>query len=402
MSESYRVVTFSQLIEQGLLEIGDGYRAKLDELGGEGPIFLRAGLLTAEGINWSPADRFHAGLLPKIASKLGRPGDTMVTTKGNSVGRAAFVPENAPQFVYSPHLSYWRSRRQDELDPRFLYYWSRSKGFRSQLESMAGSTDMAPYLSLTDQYRLHISLPNHKTQVAAARVLGALDDKIAANDRMIRTSEKLAISLALDGARNSNVALRELALHVRRSVIPESVAADFVAHYSLPAFDRSQLPDIVRPSSIKSDKFVIRAPSVLVSKLNPSTPRVWDLGVLPSRPALASTEFVVLQPTHGISTHELWAACSQTAFAEELSTKATGTSNSHQRVNPEEILAASVVDPRQMADATRSLISDLAAGAARARSESSVLAALRDTLLPQLMTGEIRVREAENMIEDAT
>ena len=39
------VVTFSELINEGVLEIGDGYRAKIDELGGDGPMFLRAGLV---------------------------------------------------------------------------------------------------------------------------------------------------------------------------------------------------------------------------------------------------------------------------------------------------------------------------------------------------------------------
>ena len=38
---------FSKLISEGALEIGDGYRAKNEELGGGGFIFLRAGHVTA-------------------------------------------------------------------------------------------------------------------------------------------------------------------------------------------------------------------------------------------------------------------------------------------------------------------------------------------------------------------
>jgi type I restriction enzyme S subunit len=33
--------------------------------------------------------------------------------------------------------------------------------------------------------------------------------------------------------------------------------------------------------------------------------------------------------------------------------------------------------------------------------ESRTLAALRDTLLPQLMSGKLRVRDAERIVEDA-
>jgi type I restriction enzyme S subunit len=38
----------------------------------------------------------------------------------------------------------------------------------------------------------------------------------------------------------------------------------------------------------------------------------------------------------------------------------------------------------------------------RALEESQSLAELRDTLLPRLMSGEIRVREAEKIVEDVT
>jgi type I restriction enzyme, S subunit len=47
MVDNGRVLTtFGELIADGLLEIGDGYRAKNEELGGDGPIFLRAGHVT--------------------------------------------------------------------------------------------------------------------------------------------------------------------------------------------------------------------------------------------------------------------------------------------------------------------------------------------------------------------
>ena len=86
MSEQIKIITFADLMERGFLEIGDGYRAKLEELGGDGPFFLRAGLLVKQGFDWASAERFRADGFPKVRSKLGRPGDTMVTTKGNVSG----------------------------------------------------------------------------------------------------------------------------------------------------------------------------------------------------------------------------------------------------------------------------------------------------------------------------
>jgi len=115
-----------------------------------------------------------------------------VTTKGNSTGRVSFVTTDMPRFIYSPHLSYWRSLDREELRPGFLRYWSRSREFRNQLAGLAGSTDMAPYLSLVDQKRLRITLPPPEAQARMAQVLGTLDDKIELNRRMNRTLEAIA------------------------------------------------------------------------------------------------------------------------------------------------------------------------------------------------------------------
>jgi type I restriction enzyme S subunit len=187
--------TFQELIDEGLLEIGDGYRAQNNELGGTGPIFLRAGHVNDSHIDFTGVERFREELAPKLRAKMSKPGDTIVTTKGNSTGRTSFVTERMPEFVYSPHLSYWRSRKPDELCGGFLRYWSQGPEFERQLSGMKASTDMAPYLSLTDQRRLRIMLPSVTEQKAIAGVLGALDDKIELNRRMNATLQAMAQAL---------------------------------------------------------------------------------------------------------------------------------------------------------------------------------------------------------------
>jgi type I restriction enzyme S subunit len=187
--------TFAELTAAGVLEIGDGYRAKNDELGGDGPIFLRAGHVSDTHIDFDGVDRFRAELAARVRSKMAEPGDTIVTTKGNSTGRTAFVTRTMPPFVYSPHLSYWRSKDTDRIHGGFLRYWSRSPEFHHQLAAMMVSTDMAPYLSLVDQKRLEIALPDIRDQRAIAQVLGTLDDKIELNRRMSETLEAMARAL---------------------------------------------------------------------------------------------------------------------------------------------------------------------------------------------------------------
>lgn len=189
---SERQTTFESLIRSGAMQIGDGYRAKNDELGGNGVIFLRAGHVHDQGIDFEGVERFHASLGERVAGKMARPGDAVITTKGNSTGRVVYIREDMPPFVYSPHLSYWRSANRDVLNPRFLYFWSRSSEFQTQLRGMSASTDMAPYLSLGDQRRLRITLPPIGLQRRISETLGSLDDKIELNRRTNETLEAMA------------------------------------------------------------------------------------------------------------------------------------------------------------------------------------------------------------------
>lgn len=184
--------SFGELIDRGILDVTDGYRAKNSELGGTGLIFLRAGHVTDSHIDFVGAERFRDELTHHLSEKVSEEGDVAVTTKGNSTGRTAYVTPTMPPFVYSPHLSRWRSLDRDQLEPGFLRYWSNGREFDVQLRGMSASTDMAPYLSLRDQRRLKITLPHIDEQRAIASVLGALDDKIEQNRQTAQALERLA------------------------------------------------------------------------------------------------------------------------------------------------------------------------------------------------------------------
>jgi type I restriction enzyme S subunit len=180
----------ADLIAEGHLFVGDGYRAKNDELDVDGLPFARAGNING-GLNFQDADRFPEENLSRVGNKISRPGDVVFTSKG-TVGRFAFVRENTPRFVYSPQLCFWRSLRPDVIDPRFLYYWMFGREFFVQYKGVAGQTDMAEYVSLTDQRRMHITLPTLREQREISEILGTLDDKIELNRRMNETLEEIA------------------------------------------------------------------------------------------------------------------------------------------------------------------------------------------------------------------
>jgi type I restriction enzyme S subunit len=228
-------------------------------------------------------------------------------------------------------------------------------------------------------------------------VLGTLDDKIAANERITDVAEQLAITSARKI--RTTVPLADLVEISRDQVSPPSMGASEVALFSIPSFDSSRIPEYTSPAGIKSDKLLVTVPTVLVSKLNPAIPRAWLVEPVPEVPSVASTEFLVLNPTSGLNASSIWVACRQLQFWEELTGKTTGTSNSHQRVRPADLLATKVIDPRLFSASLREQVQRLCRKAALARVESHTLSEVRDTLLPLFLSGEIEPRNAERVLE---
>ncbi len=178
------------LIAEGKLTIGDGYRAKNSELSTSGLPFARAGNIDG-GFHFENADHFPEASLRKVGNKISQPGDVVFTSKG-TVGRFAFVTSTTPRFVYSPQLCFWRTHDPETIDARWLYYWMLGGEFTHQVSGVKGQTDMADYVSLTDQRRMDISLPPAPIQRTIASVLGALDDKIEQSRRTAKALERLA------------------------------------------------------------------------------------------------------------------------------------------------------------------------------------------------------------------
>lgn len=187
----WSVINIADLIGDGVLEIGDGYRAKNSEFEADGGLpFVRVGnvgsSIQTEGLDELP-DRER----DRYGSKVSRPQDSLITMKG-TVGRVAWVRPSHRPFVYSPQISYWRSHRPDVVHPRWLRYWLESPEFGWQASATKGATDMADYINLRDQRRMTISLPPLGAQARIADVLGAMDDLIENNRRRVEVLEEMA------------------------------------------------------------------------------------------------------------------------------------------------------------------------------------------------------------------
>ena len=185
------------LIADDLLEIGDGYRAKNSEMGDSGLPFVRAGDVHGR-VNTVGTDVLSIESVSRVGAKRSQTGDVVITTKG-TVGRVAFVAKDDPEFVYSPQLCYWRSKERGKLLPRWLFYALQSNEVKHQMGWSASQTDMAPYLSLTDQRNsFYLTVPPISEQIAIAEILGSLDDKSDLNRRMNETLEAMARAIFKD------------------------------------------------------------------------------------------------------------------------------------------------------------------------------------------------------------
>lgn len=321
----------------------------------------------------------------------GKQGGTHVNAKvegpGFAIGRATNLGK--PQWSES---DYWPlnttlfAKDFKGNNPRWLFHLF-------EILDLTGydSGSVQPMLNRNYIEKVPVRVPPRDVQNAIVEVLGALDDKIAANQRAASLSRQMVESIA--ETTNNYVSLDELAVRNKRTINPAKLGSDLVMHYSIPRFD-SGSPALEPADSIKSNKMHVERASVLVSKLNPETPRVWSIPAPSKEPlSLASTEFIVLEPSD-INQSQLYAATLHSNFHHQLASLVGGTSKSHQRVKPTEMLGCVVPDVRTLTDEQIELLKTLVQIETQAIQEAETLAKTRDELLPLLMSGKITVREA--------
>lgn len=290
-----------------------------------------------------------------------------------------------------------------------------------------------PILNKGGFSEIRIDLPPYIEQQAIANVLSALDDRIALLRETNATLEAIAQALfkswfvdfdpvrakqqgrTPEGMDEATAALfpdafeeSELGLmpkgwrvgvlgdlaRLHKGTLNPLTQPDVVfEHYSLPAFDVGQMPVFEAGSEIKSNKTTVSADALLLSKLNPHIPRVW----LPNNVgenAVCSTEFLAFAPTNGASREFVFCQFSTVQFQQSLCQLVTGTSNSHQRVKPDGVLAMPTLVPVPVVLAAfGEVVKPIFGRIGHNRRQAQTLANLRDTLLPRLISGQLRLPE---------
>ncbi len=195
MNSDWQRVQVSDLEKEGILLVQDGnhgeYRPRPNEFGSGNTAFIRAADMAENRVLFDTAGRINDVAVERITKGKAEGGDVIFSHKG-TVGKIAITPLDSPPFVCSPQTTFWRTLDTNKLDRKYLYCFMRSWEFSKQWVARKGETDMADYVSLTAQRNLHVILPSIAEQRAIGEILGTLDDKIELNRQMNHTLEAMA------------------------------------------------------------------------------------------------------------------------------------------------------------------------------------------------------------------
>jgi len=403
--------TTDALAANGVLEIGDGYRAKNVEFRSLGGLpFVRVGNIGNQ-IALEDLDELPNAMSERLGPKVSQPHDSLITMKG-TVGRVAYVRPDLPRFVYSPQISYWRSKDHQVIDPRWLRYWLESPEFSYQALATKGSTDMADYINLRDQRRMRITIPPKGTQQRIASILGSIDDLIENNRRRIEVLGEMAQAIYREWFVHFRLPGHEDATFVDSplgpipdgwEVSPFSDVATFTNGFAFkPAHFQAVGRPVIKIKELKQgvtsqtprcpageikDKYWIEPGDLLFS---------WsaDLGIYlwNDEPGLLNQHLFKVTPSGHLSVTLLCHMLQESlpGFRE----RAQGTTMKHiKRSALDEVIT--VVPERRVVDSASQTLDDYDSSVRKLSATNDRIASIRDLLLPKLVTGEIDVSDLD-------
>lgn len=289
--------------------------------------------------------------------------------------------------------------------PRYIYYLFRSIDFAS-----FDSGSAQPSLNRNYIANIKIMLPERGEQEAIARLLGALDDRIFINDRIAETALELALAKykeLVSANRLTNLTVMADCGRWLSGGTPETSEQSYWGG-DIPWISASSLKV---PWIDDSDRKVTTLGSVNGTRLVPSGTIIFVVrGMslvsefrigLTQREVAFGQDCKALLPAPWLDATVLFVAIkSQTPNILRLVDSA-GHGTGRLATDLLTKVELSLPEVEFSADVAARLRPLIVVGAAR-QAETRSLRDLRDTLLPRLVSGEIRVQDAEKVVEDVT
>ncbi|WP_217209961.1 restriction endonuclease subunit S [Streptomyces sp. AC550_RSS872] len=286
-------------------------------------------------------------------------------------------------------------------DPRFTYYLLDQIDFSGYNSGAA-----QPMLNRNYITQIRISLPELAEQRAIAAVVGMLDDKIALNERIAVTAREIGLTFyaqILQDDDSAEVVVESVTTALTRGVAPKYTDSSdelTVLNQKCVRDGRVNLEPsrLTLREKVKAPKLLQRN-DVLVNSTGVGTlGRVarWTLDL----DATVDSHITIVR----FDEEKVDAVCAGFAMLraqpeiEAMGEGSTGqTELRRSQVGELELTLPGPAGQKEL----RPKLDALEERADQALRESLALADLRNTLLPQLMSGKLRVRDAEKIVEDA-
>ena len=328
-------------------------------------------------------------------------GDVVITHRG-TLGQIVYIPQTAQRDRYVISQSQFRVKCNKKVLPEYFVYYFHTPIGQHKLLSNASQVGVPALARPSSTFqKIEIEIPDLETQKKVVKLIGSLQTRIKTNAEINDNLEQQAELLYHERFETVDrdklpvgwriVRLGDVATISKKSFNPAKEPEMLLEHYSIPAFDEAHFPVFEPSTAIKSNKFIIDDSCFMISKLNPTTKRVWKPYCLTEN-AVCSTEFIVYKAKSKEITDFLYSVIDSASFSDFMCSHVTGSTGSRQRTTPSDTLAFELVLPNAEEIAEyQGIVSPMLEQIKCNAIENDRLKRLRDSLLPKLMSGEIDV-----------
>ncbi|MFV2198776.1 restriction endonuclease subunit S [Nocardiopsis sp. LOL_012] len=332
-----------------------------------------------------------------------QPGDVLFSYE-TRLGEAALMPQGI-RACLGRRMGLLRPKKE-VVDSRFLLLAYLSPRFQETINSRKVPGATVDRIPLVDLPGWPIHLPTMTEQQSIAEALGALDDKIAVNERItalygeILQTQFDRIINADEQGQVSDLPATELVDFNPKTGKPSEENAVYVDMAALPT-DRAPISSWSHRKPKSGSRFING--DTLLARITPCLEN-GKTGYVDfmedGQIGMGSTEFIVLRSHPEVPQEFSYFLARNKKFRNHAIQKMAGTSG-RQRVNAKD--ASNFLIRKPTKEELNSFGEQSSKAFAHIRSltaESRTLASLRDTLLPQLMSGKLRIKDAETIVED--
>ncbi|MHB1631776.1 MAG: restriction endonuclease subunit S [Acidithiobacillus sp.] len=428
-----------------VVDVISGYAFPGYEMGSSGSPIIKIKNIIPPMVDTTDVDRISEEFIasiPKLEKFRLKHKDILIAMTGATVGKIGRFPKANEIFYLNQRVARVDLRNPAQADIDYIYYVLSQTQYTDQIFSLADGSAQAN-VSASQIGNITMPLPPLPEQRRIAHILGTLDDKIENNRKTAKALEAMAQAIfkswfvdfdpvrsKMNGESRESICKRlkitpeildlfpdrlvdselgdipegwrvgnlgNIAKNVRRTISPSFIEQN-TAYIALEHMPRQSVAlyewDIA--DSVESNKFYFRKGEILFGKLRPYFHKV---SIAPTD-GICSTDILVIIPK---STEWLGFSLGHLSSKELVAYANSGSTGTRMpRTNWNELAEYMVVIPtEQLARKLNEIIQTQIEQIISITHVNRSIKTLRDTLLPKLISGDIRVSDEQGMVEEA-